>query len=582
MPNTDNLCMHCMHPVGNEEICPHCGRKANEPQYAPYLPIRVVLTSENSRYLVGNVLDESGDGVTYIGWDLSNRVAVKIREFLPQNIVKRNETTLALEPLSGNEQIYRDCMQSFSEMWRGLMRYNGLSCLIKVTDMFEYNNTAYAIYEYSEDITLRDYLIKCNNGQVGNIGWEKARQIFMPLLSTLNTLHSSGIIHRGISPQTLLISPDGKIKLSGFSIWQARTARSELKPKLFPGYAAIEQYGFEGQQGQWTDVYSLAAVIYRALTGSDPIIATERAINDKLMIPAHIAESLPAYVVNALVNALQILPEDRTRNIEQFRAELSASPSATYAGEIHTMNSQGAQNIPYCSGAAMPTGNAVAIEQKKPKMNSALKAFLISTGAVIGSGLLICLILMFTVFNKDFKKDDDSDKNVTPTSVSESATVETVVVSDFRNLSYEEIINNPVHQDNFTFKIKRDFSDTVKKDYVISQSVPPQSAVKKGSEILLVISKGKEPIEVPNVIGLTYDEAKNQLSELGFICTAVGGNKEGVVISISKKPGEKIEKGSIIELTCAPSAEATLESPNNESEHPTSSGSGIFDNIFHF
>ena len=156
--------------------------------------------------------------------------------------------------------------------------------------------------------------------------------MFMPALSALGTLHSAGIIHRGLSPQTILVTPDGKLKISGFSIWQARTARGDLNPELFPGYAAIEQYGFEGQQGAWTDIYAFAAVLYRALIGTDPIIATTRVTNDRLMIPSKFAEQLPAYVINALINALQILPEDRTRSVEQFRAELSASPTAAYAG----------------------------------------------------------------------------------------------------------------------------------------------------------------------------------------------------------------------------------------------------------
>ena len=70
----------------------------------------------------------------------------------------------------------------------------------------------------------------------------------MPVLSTLGTLHSAGIIHRGISPTTLIVGKNGKMRITGFSIWQARTARGDLTAQLFPGYAAIEQYGFEGQQ----------------------------------------------------------------------------------------------------------------------------------------------------------------------------------------------------------------------------------------------------------------------------------------------------------------------------------------------
>ena len=89
----------------------------------------------------------------------------------------------------------------------------------------------------------------------------------------------------------------------------------------------MEQYAApDAKQGPWTDIYSFAAVLYRALIGSTPIDAPSRVENDTLMIPAKFAEQLPAYVINSLINALQISPEDRTRTVEELRAELSASP----------------------------------------------------------------------------------------------------------------------------------------------------------------------------------------------------------------------------------------------------------------
>lgn len=332
MPNTDNLCMSCMKPIGDAKQCPYCGYHADSPQLSPYLPIRSVVAN---RYLVGKVLEFNGDGVTYAGWDMTERIAVKVREFLPDAICSRENGETQVRVMQGCERAYTDCYQSFLELWRKLMRLMGLSALISVTDVVEDNGTAYAIYEYTDAVPLRKYLLSTSTGY---IPWERARQMFMPALSALGTLHSAGIIHRGLSPQTILVTPDGKLKISGFSIWQARTARGDLNPELFPGYAAIEQYGFEGQQGAWTDIYAFAAVLYRALIGTDPIVATTRVTNDRLMIPSKFAEQLPAYVINALINALQILPEDRTRSVEQFRAELSASPTAAYAGEIQAMS----------------------------------------------------------------------------------------------------------------------------------------------------------------------------------------------------------------------------------------------------
>ncbi len=560
MPNTDNLCMSCMRPIGDEKQCPYCGYHADSPQLSPYLPIKSVVAN---RYLIGKVMEFNGDGVTYAAWDMSERVAVKVREFLPDAICSRENGETDVKIMQGCERAYSDCYQSFLELWRKLMRLMGLSALISVTDVVEDNGTAYAVYEYTDAVPLRKYLLSTSTGY---IPWERARQMFMPALSALGTLHSAGIIHRGLSPHTILVTSDGKLKISGFSIWQARTARGDLNPELFPGYAAIEQYGFEGQQGAWTDIYAFAAVLYRALIGTDPIVATTRVTNDRLMIPSKFAEQLPAYVINALINALQILPEDRTRSVEQFRAELSASPTATYAGEIHAMNA-GLER----SGEADEAEAPAAPKKKK----NAAAPFLITLGVTLAVGVVVFIILLFTVFHGSLTNNKINSDNDTTGYTVESTSVESVVVPDFRNLSYEAISKNPVWDGKFTFKTKYEYSDSVNEGYVISQSIPEQSTVAIGSEIELVISSGKEPVEVPSVFGLSYEEAKQKLTDLGFICTAVGNNTEGPVVSMSVEPGSKLPKGTRIELTCSTTTENDITSVGSDS-----SGGSIIDRLF--
>ena len=312
--------------IGEVQQCPHCGFHADTMQMAPYLAVRTVVAN---RYLIGKLLEYNGDGATYIAWDINEKKPVTIREFLPDTLATRRVGEKEVSVLSGCELSYRECMADFVELWRKLTRMSGLSALVNVFDVFEENSTAYAICEYVKSITLRDYLLRLKTGY---IPWERARALFMPVLSTLGMLHTAGIIHRGISPLTLHIGQDGKMRIGGFSIWQARTAKSDLSAQLFPGYAAIEQYGYEGKQGPGTDIYAFAATLYRALIGSDPIEATERLTNDRLMVPGRFAEQLPAYVINGLINALQIMPEERTRSVEQLRADLPENFTLTGCG----------------------------------------------------------------------------------------------------------------------------------------------------------------------------------------------------------------------------------------------------------
>ncbi len=157
----------------------------------------------------------------------------------------------------------------------------------------------------------------------------------MPVLSLLSNLHKSGIVHYGISPDTMLIGRDGKLRISGFSIPEARFERTQIPAEVFDGYTPLEQYGYDLESGEWSDVYAFCATVYRALVGSVPQDAVSRATNDKLIIPARYAEIIPVYVINALMNGLQVDPIERTKDIETLREELSATPSnvvSSYSG----------------------------------------------------------------------------------------------------------------------------------------------------------------------------------------------------------------------------------------------------------
>lgn len=500
MINTDELCMSCMREIGDEKQCPYCGFHADSPQIAPYLPIRSTVAN---RYLVGKLIDYNGDGASYMGWDLSTKSAVVIREFMPDAIAARNLGKTEVLPLPGKEEVYYDCLQSFTELWRKLMRLTGLSALVEVFDIIEENNTAYAIEEYVDGITLREYLLRTPTGY---ISWEKARPLFMPVLSTLGNLHTSGIIHRGISPTTLMIAPDGKLRITGFSINRVRSAKSELNPQLFAGYAAIEQYGFDGKQGPWTDIYAFAAVLYRALIGSDPIDATSRVTNDRLMIPGKFAEQLPAYVINGLINALQIYPEDRTRNVEQCRAELSAAPSAAVQWDDNPT-----QIMPRESSKVpndfLDSKNVPEKEYAPRKEN---KKDIKTTLIVILSAVLIiaAIVIGITALSGGNEEETTTDPAV-------SADDEGyVVVPELKGWLYAD--RQTQLGALFNFSLKYEYSEDFEEGQIISQYPESGEKVRKGSTISVVVSKGPKSIKLINVVGLQYNEAKTKLEEIGF------------------------------------------------------------------
>lgn len=519
---TDQLCPICLSRKDSSGVCPKCGHSPSYIQSAPFLPLGTLLSG---RYIIGRERSENGDGITYIAYDLSVSRRVCVREFFPAGLARRADDGVSVDFPAAKVDICRDCGDSFISLWRKLKELRGLSALISVTDVFEEGGTAYAVYDNTEETTLRDYLLRSDTGY---IGWDQARILFMPVLQTLGTLHTNGIIHRGISPVTLFIGADGKIKISGFSIWQARCANGELDAELFPGYAAIEQYVLDYQHGPWTDIYSFAAVLYRALIGSQPIDAPSRAENDRLMIPAKFAEQLPAYVINSLVNALQIIPDERTRSIEQFRCELSASPQAVEAepavqsrAYVPAVDSDSVKIFTPGAPVEPRTESDIrdqyrdldrsvdvtpAPAEDAPIVNKTKKKHTGLTTALI---VCLCCVLVgagsFLFFDRKQLFGGSSSGAATTVSGQQ------VTVPNFVGVAYSTISGDKSYTSRFNFDVSYAPSSSVEKGCIISQNVDANTRVAQGSTIGLVVSSGPETFDMPDVSGMTYNDAYSYL-----------------------------------------------------------------------
>ena len=536
--NTDNLCMGCMHELGREKQCPHCGFQADSLQVKPYLPIRTVV---GGRYIIGKLLEYNGEGASYIAFDTTAQKAVCVREYFPLGLVKRGINDVDVIPLSGNETVYAECGQSFLDLWNKLGRLSGAAGIVRVFQVLKDYGTVYAVYENIEGITLREFLL---GSRTGYISWDKARQLLMPVLSALGTLHSNGIIHRGISPLTLIIGGDGKMRITGFCIPQVRTARSDLQAQLFPGYAAIEQYGYKGQQGPWTDIYAFGAVLYRSLIGTDPIEATTRVTNDRLMVPGKFAEQLPAYVINGLVNSLQILPEDRTRTVEQLHAEITASPAAAIVEESY-VERRTAQPERTRQPAPAPA-------DRNRKNTAGLSTAIKSAVLCVVVGLIAFVLVSVTILPDEYNVFKGIGFGANSTEVA-TENQEMVNVPDFRTKSYAEVIASDYNKSHFTFTKTEVNSDEIEMGYIIEQDVEPGKEVPSGTTIRLTVSKGTEKIILPNVLGQNYDDVYTMLTEMGFVVSKSerandGSHPAGEIIQMSKTPEVQYEKGERVTL----------------------------------
>lgn len=543
----DNLCMGCMKEIGNVQQCPFCGFHNDTVASAPYLPLRTVI---GGRYTVGKVISASGDGVTYIAWDNESRETVTVREFLPVENITRLQGQTEVIVNEDSRLVFYDSVREFLALNRKLAMSRNLSALIPVIDIIEENNTAYAVSEYLETITLRDFLLK---SRTGYLGWDKVKTLMMPVLTTVASLHSMDIYHRGISPNTLVLGRDGKLRLTGFMISSARCLKTRVKPEMFPGYAAIEQYHDVDDTGAWTDVYGIAAVIYRALIGSTPAEASERITNDKLMIPPRFAEALPAYLVSALDNALTIEPGDRTATVDELREELSGSPSTMASNAIHEVREREAEAPTTTEDEVAERKRLEKLARQEQQKHEQIKMALIAFAICLGIGVLALGGWLTYDHFKNNPKEPVSD-----------GVAQMIEVPNFVGQSYSRISNDEVQKTRFKFTVDYQYSDSAEAGVIIGQNLEAGTQTEQGSELKLTVSKGIEYVTLIDVSGMDYNKAFNLLTEAGFVCKKVEKNNDGShtaneVITVTPEAGKEYERGKeiYVQVWGAPPTTAT-------------------------
>lgn len=512
MIDPKKLCPGCMGEKLTDGKCPVCGYNPDEPINPSHLRPSSLL---DGRYIIGKVLDSNGEGVTYLGFDTVTAAVVYIREFFPIGLCERAEDNSVLM-LSGYEYDYNDALIKFVELSKDLFKLNQLPALFDVIDVREANGTAYRVTVSVPGISLREFLMR--NG--GMLKWDQARSLFAPLISSISAMHKAGIIHRGISPDTLFVGKDGKLRIKGFCIQEERTAKSPLSSQLFPGFAAVEQYGDMGVQGTWTDVYAFAATIYRTLVGNPPPEAIERLQNDNMTIPAAVARETPKLVLETLANALQVLPDDRTRNIDEMRKGLSVS-SAT-AGQF--------SNASPVRRTASESETSTSVQRPNTKKKkSANKMYGLVAGIVTVFLLAVIAVVVLWITGVFESNGDTSslpsgnglDVSINTQSIASKSPFESEkdhsVLPKFVGLKFADVAYNHDFKDVYKFKITaKQYSDEYAAGEIISQSPAPGTTVEANTTVEFVVSLGSYYIEMINVTGLDRDTAILELLKAGF------------------------------------------------------------------
>ena len=537
MINTERLCLGCMNDCGGEKVCPICGFDSSSQNPANCLPLRFVI---NDRYYIGKATKINGEGITYIAWDNSSDTIVNIKEYFPKGFAHRNpDMTVSMD--SEGKYTFNEGLMEFIEINSHIMK-SDLPSLMPIINVFEENGTVYAVSTAIQGIALNDFLKR--NGDT--LKWEQARALFLPLIDTVKGMNDDGFIHGGISEDTIIVGRDGKLRITDYSIKKLRMLTSELETETYSGFAAAEQYDIVGLHiDTYTDVYGLSATLFKVFIGIIPPDAMVRLQNDSMTIPAKFAEELPRHVLSALANALQVMPENRTADMETFKNEL-------VYGEIEQ---------PVVKKVAEVNNNE-GKNTKKKKSGSA-KYVIISSVSTALVFLTIACVLVFTVFKDDiFKKDTENSTNETSSIVApeidEIGTVDSNAavsakmykIPDFRGKTYSEIMSDPDSEATEVFEIilsDKQYSNEYSKGDICAQSIAPNTEAVRDTKIELVVSLGSKDIKIANLTGLDETSAKLELLKQGFYYDNITVEEKydedrepGVVLDQSPKYGETV------------------------------------------
>ena len=544
------LCPYCLQPLpGAAQSCPHCGKSFAGRNPGGTLPVGTVLAG---RYTVGEMLSIDGEGILYRGAENLGRFRVTIKEYLPITLTAERTAESTLRPKTGSEVLFKTTRMDFADLYRSIQRITPANGLEAVLDVVEANNSVYAILENLGGTPLDQWL----ENHPGTIRPDDACTMLQPVFEGVAAMHKIGLVHRGICPENIRVMENDRCCLAGYATVGLRTAGSGLHEQLYEGYSAPEQYSTAEFEGRYTDEYSLAAVFYRMVCGQAPVPAAQRIVADSNPRAKSVNGSLPLYVSQVLQLGLRLRPMERIQTVPQLYQALS---SKEYTAELtRTMKPE------------TPVRTAQPEPERKEHLLS-LKALL--AGIVILLSILI-LLTLWSVLSQHIHQPAASAAESEP--ASSEVMVPQNLVPNFIGMDYTQVQNNREYTSMYLFYVTEEYSDTAPAGQIIQQEPSADTVLKAGETIQLVVSKGPQMAEMPNIIGFTQDSAVKELEARGLVASCFmvvndGSYASGCVVRTSEEPGTKVEVGTVITVYIAadPSVQITVTPEEPAATEPT-------------
>lgn len=517
------ICFGCFEQYDDSfDICPHCGyAEGTEPELATYMRPGAIL---NERYVIGRALGHGGFSVTYLAWDALLLHKVAIKEYLPSEYATRRPGESRLTIFSGKEgEYFQFGKEKFLDEAKRLSAFQNEDGIVHVYDCFSANETAYLVMEYLDGITLSEYLKKeAAVSPQGRIAPEEAISMLTPVMLSLQRVHDSGMIHRDIAPDNIMLLKDGGVRLIDFGA--ARHAVHDCGKSMTviikDGYSPEEQYNSHGVQGPAADVYALSATLYQMITGITPPGAIERGEylqkhkRDMLPPPSKFNKAVTKTQDTAILNGMALHTQDRTQSVAELYEELTAQTPVRRVQE--TIRKRSSFSWPLWAkitagvlAAAIAAGGVLLYLNRKPKTD---------TAAEDGSYVLSPNVVNMQVVNA--------------VTAAEDASLHLVVEGS-------------------------DYDAGVEQGRILTQNPDPGTKLAPASDLLATASLGKErPVGVmDDMSSMLKDAAEDHLTRMGLSDVQINWE---YVASDDEMPGTIVSQSVTAGSTLTPSSNVTI------------------------
>lgn len=519
------LCGNCFGEMAAPGKCQRCNfLNETEAKEINSLPVGTVL---GERYYIGRVLGVGGFSITYKAYDMVLGSIVALKEYLPNEFSTRVPTHAKVTVYTGDkEKQFRAGQQRFVDEAKRLAKFQHRDEIVHIFDCFDDNNTSYIVMEFVDGKTL-DQVMR----EKGKMDVKEAVDIMASILDALEEVHKIGILHRDIAPDNIMMKEDGSVKLIDFGAARyATTSHSKsLSVIIKPGYAPIEQYRSNGEQGPWTDVYGVAATLYKLITGVTPEDSMERSVKDELQKPSKLGVVIGRHTENALMNALNIPAAGRPQSAKDFKEQLLSNKARRRKTKTKKEDlGRWPVWLKVCMGllGASVIVLLFLLQSGRIQFNTVdIPAFMIAEGKTRVPNIVNTDLekaqkkveeqnLVFLIVDKEYSSEIPKDKvllqSINPGVIVDDNTKVEVTVSggeeekkepeiaedeakvpDTQYKTEEEAIRL-LEENGLDVEIAYEESDTVEVGLVISQDTPVGSIVKKGEKVTLTVSKKVE------------------------------------------------------------------------------------------